>query len=180
MNFLLETLVVQLPEALFFSIFMILTKKLTRHKLLFITSMCVEYVLLMNAFPYNIYSKVLFFVITYCLLRLLYKNKSQIIDIFTLGIASIIVMIISAICSLIFYPNIILVLLSSRLTMIVMLIALRNNLYKIQNLYKKLWNRNDKVKKKMKTTTFRAMNLVIFNVMFYVINFVSIYMFIRR
>jgi hypothetical protein len=44
-----------------------------------------------------------------------------------------------------------------------------------ENIYKKLWNRNDKVPKKMKTTTFRALNLVVFNILFAVLNLCMLY-----
>ena len=46
---------------------------------------------------------------------------------------------------------------------------------KIQGVYKKVWNRNDATKKKIKSTTFRCLNLVVFNIMFYVINLGLIY-----
>ena len=50
-----------------------------------------------------------------------------------------------------------------------LLFMFRNKLPKINNLYKKLWNRS-KFKYKIKSTTFRALNLVIFNISFVVIN----------
>ena len=55
--------------------------------------------------------------------------------------------------------------------MFLFVFGLNNKLYNIQKLYKKLWNRNDLVKKKIKTTTFRALNIVIFNVLFVILDF---------
>ena len=58
----------------------------------------------------------------------------------------------------------------NRLLLILFLIIFHNKLYKIQKIYKRLWNRNDKNKNKIKSTTFRAINVVIFNIIFYIIN----------
>ena len=63
----------------------------------------------------------------------------------------------------------------NRICIFLFLIIFRKKLPKIQKLYKKLWNRNDTVSKKMKSTTFRALNLVLFNIMFYVINVCMIF-----
>ena len=51
----------------------------------------------------------------------------------------------------------------------------KNKLNTIQNTYKKLWNRNDKISKKMKSTTFRALNIFIFNILFAIFNFGMLY-----
>ena len=37
-------------------------------------------------------------------------------------------------------------------------------------MYKKYWNRNDKVNKKMKSLTFRNINIISFNVMFFLMH----------
>ena len=54
--------------------------------------------------------------------------------------------------------------------MFIVIFILRNKLPNINKLYIKLWNRNDNVPKKMKSTTFRALNTVVFNTMFFIIN----------
>lgn len=165
-----EILLGQVPEALYFALFIILTKKLTTKRFLFIVSTILEYILLMYAFPYDIWSHILYFIATYLILKLFYEDKCNITDIFTLGIASIVVMICSFISYAIFGPNMLLVTILSRILLFGILFLLRNRLCKIQNVYKKLWNRNDNVKKKIKSTTFRSLNVVIFNFMFYIIN----------
>lgn len=81
--------------------------------------------------------------------------------------------------SLILYPiikyNYYIALIINRTLMIMFLILFHKKLYKIQNLYKKLWNRNDKRKSRIKSTTFRAINLIIFNIIFYVLNLCMLY-----
>ena len=61
------------------------------------------------------------------------------------------------------------------------LFLFRNKLYKIQKLYKKIWNRDDSIDKKIKTTTFRGFNIVMFNTMFYLLNLCMLYaIFLRK
>lgn len=170
---LLEILLGQLPEALYFALFMIYTKRLDRKRELFIMLMLVEYILLLNALPFSVWSHTLYFLISYIILKLLYKEKAQITDIFTLGIASIIIMIVSVICYVsVFFTlqNIILSTVLAKTILFVSLFALKYKLPNIQKIYKKLWNRNDKLPKFMKSTTFRCINIILFNFMFYLIN----------
>lgn len=171
---MLQLFVGQIPEAIYFALFMIFTKQLKEKRILFITLLTLEYVLLLKIMPFSIYAHVGFFIMTYIIMKILYKDKSQIIDIFTLGIASIILMISSMICYLTFSFNTLLATIINRFIVFIFLFALNYRLNKIQDLYKKIWNRN-KNKTKMKTTTFRSINVVIFNIMFYVINICMIY-----
>ena len=170
---MLEILLGQVPEAIYFALFMIFTKRLDKKRGLFMTLMVAEYVLLLNALPFSTWSHILYFVISYIILKILYKEKSQITDIFTLGIASIILMIISVICYFIIFvtiQNIIISTLLAKIILFIFLFAMKTKLCNIQKMYKYLWNRNDKLPKFMKSTTFRCINIILFNIMFYVIN----------
>ena len=170
-----QLLLGQIPEAIYFALFMILVKNIKEKRILFIILMILEYVLLKLAFPFNMWFQVTYTFMTYIILKLLYREKSQITDIFTFGISSIILMIISIVVCLLFRDNIIVIVVLSRLLMFGFLFIFRHRLNKIQNLYKLLWNRNDKQSKKIKSTTFRAINVVVFNLMFFVINICLLY-----
>lgn len=177
----LEILLGQVPEALYFAIFMILTKRLTTKRLLFTGLMIIEYILLLNVLPYSTWSHVLYFGISYLLLKLLYKEKCQITDIFTMGIASLYITLLGGITYFTLYKlSYLIALIVNRLCLFLTLYVLRNKLYKIQNMYKKLWNRNDKIPKHIKSTTFRCINLVVFNVTFYLLNAIMIYCLLNR
>lgn len=169
----LQLLLGQIPEAIYFALFMIFTKRLDKKQILFTILMILEYILLFNFTPVTIWSHISYFIITYMILRLLYNEKSQITDIFTLGIASILVIIVSMVSYIIVATTIKDIIVCNVLAKIMLFIILyfsRNKLYKIQNMYKKFWNRNDKIPKPMKSTTFRCINLVLFNIMFFIIN----------
>lgn len=179
---ILEVLLGQLPEALYFSIFMILTKRLGLKRILFTSLMIIEYLLLINVLPFSTWSHVLYIGISYIILKMLYKNKSQITDIFTMGIASLILII----SNIVLYPiallfnNYILFVLCNRFLIFMLLYLLRHKLPKIQNVYKRFWNRNDKIPKRMKSATFRCINIVLFNISFYIINGFMIYCLFQR
>ena len=116
-------------------------------------------------------------------LKVLYKEKAQITDIFTFMISSLILSVINGLSYFIFYGlkhQFLISVIISRILLILFLMIFKNKLYKIQNLYKKFWNRNDKIKKKMKSTTFRCINLFVFNIMFYIANFIFIYTIYRN
>ena len=63
----------------------------------------------------------------------------------------------------------------NRIIIFTFIFILNKKLYKIQNIYKFLWNRNDRIKKKIKSTTFRALNIVVFNISFVLINLCMLY-----
>lgn len=167
-------LVAQIPEAIYFSLFMIYTKRLKEKRLLYTALMVIEYVILSQLFPFNVWFQILYTFISFLILKLLYKEKSQVIDIFTFSIASLILMITSAIMYLISfytYYNTYICIALHKILLFSFLLIMKNKLYNIQKLYKKIWNRNFNKKYKIKTTTFRAINVVVFNIMFFIINF---------
>lgn len=162
-----------LPEAMFFSLFMILAKNIKENRVLFVSLTCLEYLLLFQAFPFSMYSKVGFFIVTFIILKMLYREKSQITDVFLLGIASLFLVLSSLLPSFLFLLKICrfkVYVIINRIIIFGSLFLFRNQIKNIQKFYKKLWNRNDKVRKKIKSTTFRSANLVLFNLMFFIIN----------
>ena len=180
---ILEIFIGQVPEAIYFALFIIFTKRIKTHRCKFIIITTFEYLLLLTLFPYNIWSHILFFIIEYLLLKLLYKQRAQITDIFTLGIASLFLIITSGILYFIFWAltnNFILYVLVQRILLFVILFILKSKLYKIQSIYKKFWNRNDSKHKPIKSTTFRALNIVLFNISFFVINLGMIFMLLQK
>lgn len=51
---LLEIILGQIPEAVYFAIFILLTKEIKSKRVLFVISMILEYILILNALPYSI------------------------------------------------------------------------------------------------------------------------------
>ena len=170
---MLELIIGQIPEAIFFSLFMIYAKGLKEKKVLFTILMVIEYLLLKYIFRYNWLFQICYMITTFLMLKILYKEKCQITDIFTFTIASIFLIISSAVFSLLSIFNIFsqtICVIMNRIFIFTMLYLFKDELYVIQKLYKRMWNRNDKTNTKMKSITFRGLNLVIFNIIFYIIN----------
>lgn len=177
---LAELFLGQIPEAVYFGLFLILTKNIKEKRLLFLLLMIVEYVLLTKCIFFNTWFQVAYTIMTFLTLKVLYKDKAQVTDVFTFGIASIILILVAVLSFAIFSPHNILVVIFSRLVLFGLLVICRNKLCKLNNIYRKLWNRNDSIKRKMKSTTFRSLNIVVFNVMFYIINLGMIYALLRK
>lgn len=181
---MLELLLGQIPEAIYFALFMIFTKELKTKRILYTILMIVEYILLKFFIEYNIWFQIAYTIAQFIILKILYKEKAQITDIFAFAIASAVLILCCGILYFIVWKtinNYIVYVILNRIILALFLIIFHNKLHKIQDLYKLLWNRNDKKKTKMKSTTFRAVNLVIFNVMFYIINLGMIFtLFIGR
>lgn len=170
---ILEILLGHILEAIYFALFMIFTKQIKTKKWLFIICTILEYVLMFNAIRYSIWSHLLFFISIYLLQKVLYRDEAMIIDIFTLGIASLLILIVSVPLYFVvsaFTIKYLVYVICTRIGIFSVLFAIKNKLLKIQKLYLKLWNRNDKVPKKIKSTTFRALNTVVFNFMFCALN----------
>lgn len=170
---MLELFLGQIPEAIFFALFMLYAKNIKEKRVLFVALMITEYLLLKYFIKFSIIFQITYTCMTYLIIKVLYKEKSQITDIFTYTISSIVLLITCVIMSV---PSIIglcsqtVCVIFNRIAIFVILFIFKNKLYKIQKLYKKIWNRNDKVNKKIKSTTFRAINVIIFNISFYLIN----------
>lgn len=167
---MLELLLGQIPEAIYFALFMIFTKELKTKRILYTILMIVEYVLLKFFIEYNIWFQVAYTIIQFLILKLLYKEKAQVTDIFTFGIASLILITCSIISGGVYLLNPITGIIFSRLLPFIIIFIFKNKLCNIQKLYKRYWNRNDELKTKIKSTTFRCLNVVLFNLMFYIIN----------
>lgn len=99
---LLEIFLGQIPEAIYFALFMIFAKDLKEKRILYILLMVIEYLLLKHFIKYNIWFQILYTIMQFVILKVLYKEKSQITDIFTFTIASIILVLCCFIPSLLF------------------------------------------------------------------------------
>lgn len=140
--------------------------------------MIIDEAFLVKATNFDIWFYVLYMIFTYLILKAIYKEKSQIIDIFIFIIASLIMLLINFIVYIIIANTIkqfIAYAIISRILLFMLLFFIRNKLYNITKLYRKLWNRHDNIPKKIKTTTFRSINIVIFNITFYLVHLILLF-----
>lgn len=162
----------KIVEAIYFAMFLIIGKNIKNKKLLFIGIMVFEYLMLKYFIKYSVYFQLAYTFMTYVTLKVLYKEKAQITDIFLFTVASLILIATSTLCYAIIYFTIheyIWVLIINR-PLIFGIIYLGRN--KIPQLYKKfysLWNRHN-IPNTIKSLTVRNLSIVIFNLMFWLIN----------
>lgn len=80
------------------------------------------------------------------------------------------IIVVSIPCFLLFGKNMVIANLVNKVTLFGSLLLFHNKLKLLDTIYYKHWNRNDKIKKRVKTITFRSVNLIIMNIIFIVIN----------
>ena len=147
---ILRLISAKLLEPLYFSLFLIIGKDLKKKRLLFTLIMIFEYIMLTSIIEFNVAIQFIYTFMTYLTLKVLYKEKAQITDIFLFAAASIILIILSMftyLTALFTYKNYFISLILNRILIFTFLYVFRKQ---IRNLYVKfysLWNRRHKSKK---------------------------------
>lgn len=171
MNEIILLFLEKIFEAIYFSMFLLIGKNIKEKRILFTLVMIFEYLLLTKIFLFNVWFQIIYTFLTYINLKVFYKKKAQITDIFLFTVSSIFLMIFSGIpyfLMMFTIKNYYLALIISRILIILFLILSKNNINKY---YKKIytqWNRH--TNNKIKSLTLRNISIIIFNLMFYIIN----------
>ena len=142
------------PEALFFSLFLILCKDLKEKRALFAFLMYVEFVILKVFISYDVWFQIIYTFMTFLILKMLYKDKAQITDIFAFAAASILLIIIGALSYMLVYYTVgiyAVAYILNRLLLFGVLYLLRNKLKVWYKKFMNLWQKKMlKEKQKMK------------------------------
>lgn len=167
----------KLLEPIYFSLFLIMGKDLKNKRVLLTCIMIFEYIMLKQFIHFNVAFQFIYTFMSFVNLKVLYKEKAQITDIFLFAVASIILIIISIIVFLVgkrFLESYYTAIIINRLILFSFLYFNRN---RIRELYKKFyshWNRHNNPKT-IKSLTLRNISVITFNFMFWVINLCMIY-----
>lgn len=166
-NFIFSILFGLLPEVIYFTLFLILTKNLKEKRIKLFLLIAISYILCIMLIRYKLLLYTIFIFIVYIILKILYKDKASIIDIFTFAVSTLYLTIMSYL----FYKmmvkynaNSFICYLGLRIVMFLPLIFFRNVLNKIYQKYCSLWNRNDKEKRPIKSITLRNISLIFINI----------------
>lgn len=176
MNDILILLLEKVCEALYFSLFLIIGKNLKERRLLFITIMVLEYLALTSILQFNIWIQIIYTFMSFVNLKVLYRDKAQITDIFLFAAASIILILISFACGMVqivFGVDHFVLLIINRILMFLVLYLIRNKIFLLYNKYTKNWNRHKNAT--IRSLTLRNISIIAFNVMFCIINIGLIY-----
>lgn len=167
----------KLLEPIYFSLFLIIGKDLKNKRILLTCIMIFEYIMLKQFIHFNVAFQFIYTFMTFINLKVLYKEKAQITDIFLFAAASIVLIVLSAIVYIIHiytYNNYDIARIINRISLFLFLYLSRN---KIRELYKKFyshWNRHNNPKA-IKSLTLRNISIIIFNLMFWIINLGMVY-----
>ena len=174
---LMSVLLGMLPEVLYFTLFLKYTKNLQEKIVKLGLLIGLAYILCMFVQRYQVVYYILFIALVYSILKLLYKNKAQIIDVFVIGIASVYITFISTFCYIIVNNNLILYYLMAFISKICLFIPFifKNKFNKIYKQYCSLWNRNYNQTNKIKSITLRNISLIILNILVCVIGLLCLH-----
>lgn len=172
MKFLLSFLLGLLPETLYFTLFLINVKDLKEKKIRLFFLIGISYCLCIMVQNFKILFYILWVALTYLALKLLYKKKIQIIDIFIISLSYFWVALLSFILMNFVnkdFSNYFLILFIQKILLFVPIIF-KNKFNVIYKKYYKLWNRNDKEKRPIKSLTLRNMSLILLNSFIFFMN----------
>lgn len=168
-------------EAIYFSVFLIVSKNIKNKRLLFIAIMIFEYLALKHFIKYNVWFQIIYTFMSFVNLKVLYKDKAQVTDIFLFMASSIILIVLGFLCGMIqilFGVNHYFLLIINRIMMFIILFLVRKYIKSLYCKYCSFWNRHTK-NNKIKSLTLRNISIIVFNLMFYVINIGLIYIILR-
>lgn len=164
-------------EALFFTLFLVYSKKLKEKRVTLFILMFLEYLLLKCFIKFDVWFQISYTFMTFLILKLLYKEKANILDVFVFALSSIILIAISV-------PSYLIVLYTCKIYIVAVIlnrvllfgtfILYKDKLNKLYLKFASLWNRHNDPNK-IRSLTLRNITIIIFNVMFYVINLLMIY-----
>lgn len=165
-----------LPETIYFCLFMIYSKNLKEHRLRLFLLMLFEYFVVSCFIQYNVWLQITYTILLFIILKILYKEKALITDIFIFGASSLLLIAISALSYMAVYftvNNYIIAYILNRILMFGTLFILKDKLHNWYLKFNGLWNR--KPNQKIRSLTVRNVSVIIFNIMFYIINLGMLY-----
>lgn len=160
-EFLVSILFGMLPECAFYTLFWIAIKKLNNRRKSLFGLTCVIYFALIMIKRYEVLYYFLFGISMYFVLKLLYKDKTNFLDIFVFYLACAYVFLISCIC-VVFIPNYYIAYVINRVLLLVPFIFYKQMRHIYQK-YMYTWNRETNISKWLKSITLRVVTILLFS-----------------
>lgn len=159
------------PEVIYFTLFLIFTKRYNYNRLKLFSCLLIGYVFLKICFPKNIYFQISYTLLVPIILKILYKNKFHISDIFVFVYASLILIFITIMTYpfALLFNNYVLAFILNRIVMFSILFIIKNNLNKVYVWIISQWNRNYEKPNKIKSITIRQTCVISLNIMIFML-----------
>ena len=176
MYYLLSIVLGLIPDVLYFTLFLTFIKNLKEKRIVLFLLIAMSYFICMIIQQYNILCYLFFTVLIYGSLKVLYKEKTQIIDIFIIGISYLWQAILSLILPIFASRDLsnYYILYVINLILLFCPFVFRNKFHIMYKKYCKLWNRNDSEKRLIKSITLRNISLILFNGLILILNVIII------
>lgn len=177
LQILVSILLGLIPEVLFFTLFITYAKGIKEKRIKLFLLISIAYIICIFIKRYKVFYYCLFIILVYCILKYLYKNKTQIIDIFIINLGFNYLCITSYVCFLFLendLSNYYYLYVIERIVLFGIFIFRKsfNDLYKK---YCSLWNRNDNIKRPIKSITLRNISLITLNIGIVLMDLACIY-----
>lgn len=172
MRFLLGILLGMIPEVLYFTLFLTYTKNIREKRIKLFGLLCIAYIICLLLQRCVIAYYILLIILMYLAMKFLYKKKVQIIDVFIIGISYLWLAILSYILMNFVsqdMSNYMLIYLIQRILLFLPFLF-KKHFNKFYKKYYKLWNRNDKEKRPIKSITLRNISLILLNAVIFFLN----------
>lgn len=176
MYYLVSILFGLIPEVLYFTLFITYTKNIKEKRIKLFLLIALTYFVCILIQRFQIIFYVLWVFLTYLDCKLLYKKKIQIIDIFIISLSYFWVALLSFVLMKFVnqnYSNYYIIFIIQKILLFLPFVF-KSNFNKMYNYYCKLWNRNDKEKKPIKSITLRNISLILLNVYIFFMNIILI------
>lgn len=179
MIYLISVFLGLIPEVLYFSLALIYTKNIKKKRIKLFLLIAIAYTLCIMIIKYELLFYVLFIFILYFILKILYKDETQIIDIFVITYFSFYLTLLSFLIYIYYgisnnINTYYLLYFINRILLFVIFIF-RHKFNKLYINYKKYWNRNDNIKRPIKSITLRNVSLISLNSIIFIINIICLY-----
>jgi len=174
---ILSIILGMLPEILFFTLYIITTKDLKNRRILLFILISIVYISCISIIQYVSTYYISFLFLYYIVVKIIYRKKTDIIDVFVTSIACIYLGAMSCLCFIFVkddFSNYYILLIINRMLLFLPFIFWKKFNFLYIN-YRKLWNREEKTKKPIKSITLRNISLVGINIFIFVCNIVCIY-----
>lgn len=165
------------PEVLYFYLFLIYVKNIKEHRVKLFVLVLFTYIISIFVQEYKVIYYILFISLIYIILKVLYKNKAQIIDIFVFSLSFCYVCLIGFIMSRFIFNNYFyyyICLIINRILLFLPFIF-KNKFNILYKKYCSLWNRNYEKKQPIKSITLRNISLIILNGFIFLLNIATVY-----
>lgn len=173
LSFLVNIVSGMLCEVLFFTMFLIYAKNIKEKKLTLGILIGIAYILCIMISRFKLLYYVGFIAIVYIILKILYRNKTQIIDIFVFSLSTLYLTLSSYLLHFLICEdnsNYYYIYVLSRISLLIPFIF-KNKFNYLYKKYASMWNRNDNIKKPIKSITLRNISLILTNLFIFLLNF---------